>query len=69
MCSMSVLHDYMRTNIPITQWTRKDFNEYKEIIDRLDKLDKKLDQPECDSEDKSAWMKEVEERLEALERK
>ncbi len=67
MCSVSVVHDYMRTNVPLEWWDRPKFDEYKEIIDRLDKLDKKLDQPECEDPEKAAWMKQVEERLDRLE--
>lgn len=67
MCSVSVIHDYMRTNVPIDQWTRPVFNEYQEIIRRLDKLDGKLKQPECEDPEKAAWMRAVEERLASLE--
>ena len=67
MCVVSVTHDYMRTHIPLQQWTRPMFSEYQEIIRRLTELDKKLNQPDCEDPAKAAWMQEVEERLEALE--
>jgi hypothetical protein len=67
MCAVSVLHDYMRTNVPLDQWTRPVFNEYQEIIRRLDALDGKLDQSECEDPAKASWMREVEERLRKLE--
>lgn len=43
------------------------FNEFKEIIRRLDDLDEKLGQPDCHDPAKAAWMREVEARLEKLE--
>jgi hypothetical protein len=67
MCSVSVLHDYMARQVPTTQWTRPVFEEYKEIIKRLDALDGKLSQPECDNAPKTAWMDDVERRLGELE--
>lgn len=67
MCSVSVIHDYMRTAVPQTAWTRPIFNEYQEIIKRLEALDEKLDQPDCYNDDKAAWMREVEARLQKLE--
>lgn len=68
MCVVSVVHDYMRTNVAIDQWTPTIFNEYHEIIRRLTELDEKLDQKDCEDPAKAAWMQEVEERLAALER-
>lgn len=68
MCSVSVVHDYMRTHVPQTQWTRDTFNEYQEIIRRLDVLDQKLHQPDCEDPAKAAWMREVEARLTELEK-
>jgi hypothetical protein len=80
MCVVSVVNDYMRTNVPyppitvslwgqqpVPSWTRDTFEEYKEIIRRLGELDKKLAQPECFDAEKSEWMNEVERRLQVLE--
>lgn len=67
MCAVSAIHDYYRTNVPIDQWTVSRFNEYKDIVRRLDELDKKLSQPDCDDPAKAAWMREVEARLKVLE--
>ncbi len=68
MCSVSAVHDYFRTNVPMQQWTRPVFNEYQDIIDRLAALDEKLDQHDCEDPSKAAWMREVEARLQALEK-
>ena len=68
MCSVSVMQEYMRTNVPLQQWTPDTFGEYKEILRRLNDLDAKLNQPDCEDPAKAAWMREVEERLDSLER-
>lgn len=67
MCAVSAVHDYYRLNVPVNDWTRPMFTEYQEIIRRLDLLDKKLDQPDCEEPAKAAWMTEVEDRLKRLE--
>lgn len=67
MCSVSAMIDYGRENVPLDQWTRPTWTEYKEILKRLDALDKKLDQPDCEDPAKAAWMREVERRLAELE--
>lgn len=69
MCTVSVVHDYMRTNIPEQTWTRPLFNEYQEIIRRLTELDAKLNQPDCVDLTKAAWAQEVEARLQRLEQR
>ena len=54
MCAVSVMYDYMRTAVPLHQWTRPIFNEFQEIIQKLDRLDKQLDQPDCEDPSKVA---------------
>lgn len=67
MCSVSAIMDYGRTRIQPEQWTRPAWDEFKEIIKRLDALDEKLDQPDCEDPAKAAWMRSIEARLAALE--
>jgi hypothetical protein len=67
MCAVSAVHDNYSIGVPLQQWTRPLFNEYQDIIARLDALDKKLGQKECEDPSKAAWMREVEKRLSALE--
>jgi hypothetical protein len=67
MCITSLVMQYGRDQIPFTQWTRPVFNEYQEILRRLEDLDEKLAQPDCEDPAKAAWMREVEERLTAIE--
>lgn len=67
MCSTSAIMDYGRQNVPLQQWTRPAFTEFQEILRRLEKLDAALNQPDCEDPAKGAWMKAVEERLDAIE--
>jgi hypothetical protein len=67
MCSVSVVQDYMRREVAPNQWTRPMFNEYKEILKRLEALDERLGQADCEDPAKATWMREVEDRLKALE--
>lgn len=69
MCTVSVVSDYVRERVPLQRWTPQIFGEYREIIRRLTILDEKLGQPHCEDPAKVAWMKQVEERLAALEGK
>lgn len=67
MCTCSVIADYGRTRVPMDAWTRPVWNDFQEILKRLEALDKKLDQPDCEDPAKAAWMRTVEERLASLE--
>ena len=67
VCAVSGLHDYFRQNVPLDNWTRPVFNEYQEIIRRLDKLDAHFAQPACEEPAKAMWLKDVEARLAKLE--
>lgn len=49
-------------NITMEQW-----KEYLKLLEAAKKFDDATGQPNCESEDKTAWMKEVEDRLKAIE--
>jgi hypothetical protein len=66
MCMVSVM-SVAGSAIPDFQWTRPAFNEFQEILKRIQDLDAKLGQPDCVDPAKEAWMREVEKRLAALE--
>lgn len=51
------------------QWDRSTFEQYKDILKRLDALDQKLGQPDCVDPAKEAYMQEIENRLKALEQR
>jgi hypothetical protein len=67
MCAASMVIDYGRQYIHMNDWTIPTYNEFTEILRRVNELDKKLNQPECHDPEKAKWMKEVEERLSTLE--
>jgi hypothetical protein len=69
MCAVSAVHDNYHWNVPQQQWTQPLFNEYQDIIRRLDALDKKLGQKDCEDPSKAHWMAEVQARLSKLEGK
>lgn len=69
MCVVSYVHDYMSKQVPITYWTPPVFDEYKDILERLARLDEHLNQPDCESPEKAAYLKKIEERLARLEKK
>lgn len=66
MCMVSMT-SVAGSQILIDTWTRPAFNEYQEILKRIEALDKKLGQPDCVDPAKEAWMRDVEKRLAALE--
>jgi hypothetical protein len=69
MCMVSMVTEYGRDRIDVIKWTPDTFSEYQEIIRRLEALDEKLGQPDCEDPAKTEWMREVEERLAKLEKK
>ncbi len=66
MCMVSVIYDYGK-RIPGGNWTHDSFSHFKEVIRRLDELDRKLSQPDCHDPAKAAWMREIEKRLSDVE--
>lgn len=48
-------------------WDRQALDDLKDILKRLDALDKKLGLAECEDPKKAEWMHGIEERLKALE--
>lgn len=52
----------------VPPWTRETFEMFKEMLELARKFDRESGQPDCDVPDKLDWMKEVERRLEELEK-
>ena len=78
MCVVSNAYDYYSqptyvpfpwpTAAPTTlPWTRGSFGDLKEILVKLDALDKKLGLEHCEDPKKAEWMKSIEKRLQSLE--
>lgn len=70
MCTTSVIHEFMQQHHPLTDpwWTPQKLNEYEEIINRLDVIDKQLNLPVCDPE-KQKFMDDVRAKLSEIEKK
>lgn len=67
MCYVSVILDYGRNRIPINQWDRQSFDQFQRVVKEAEVLDATTGQPDCEDPEKAQWMREVEERLRALE--
>lgn len=61
MCAVSMMYDYMQRNVPPISpyWTQPNLSDFKEIIRRLDNLDRKLDQKDCVDPDKAKYLADV----------
>jgi hypothetical protein len=66
VCAVSVVLDYGR-DIPFYEWNQQMWREFHVLKDQAEEFDRKTDQPDCEDSEKGKWMKEVEERLKALE--
>ena len=70
MCMVSFITTPTTTlPLPTFPWNHDSWADYKEIIRRLEVLDEKLGQPDCHDPAKASWMKEVEDRLAAVEKR
>jgi hypothetical protein len=65
---MSAVFDGIRP-IPLEQWTRPAFTDLQVILAKIEELDKKLGQPDCQDPEKASALKRIEERLAAIEAK
>ena len=82
MCAVSMVNDHynhLATNVPqpwlwnqalppSLPWTNESFSDLKDILKRLEQLDKKLGLANCEDPKKARWMKAVEKRLKQLEK-
>lgn len=68
MCMVSMILDTAR-QVPMQQWTPPLWADLREVIRRLDEIDRKLGQPDCHDPEKAKWMQTVERRLKRLEGK
>lgn len=83
MCAVSMIYDHYYewqqtaprpipwpTAVPASlPWDRDTFDAVKDVIKRLDEIDKKLGLANCEDPKKAEWMQAIEERLKALEQK
>jgi len=81
MCAVSMISDVygrQQPSNPITwpwpqtlpqtlPWTDDALKDLREILKKVDALDKKLGLAECEDPKKAEWMKSIEDRLKKLE--
>ncbi len=83
MCSYSAVGDYGRKYLPNPPpWpqpgyvqpyppgaylTPEQWEAFKELLEKARAFDEQTGQPDCEDDEKTAWMVEVEERMKALE--
>ena len=63
MCAVSVVLDNYRNNVPMYMWTRETYEDFRDILERMKKLDERLAQPPCEDASKAEWLEHVEKRL------
>lgn len=60
MCMMSAVTGY-GIGVPAQQWNPVTWAQFKALLDRVDKLDKALGEPECIDPAKDAWLQKMSE--------
>lgn len=69
MCAYSMMADYGRQRVPQEIWQPDTWRQFKDVLDAIKRLDDKLGQSDCPDPAKAKWMKEMERRMAALEKK
>lgn len=68
MCFVSVMIETSKIQAPpVQQWSYESVLDMKEILRRLDAIDKKLELKDCFDPTKQEFMKQLDERLKVLE--
>ena len=60
MCVVSMVHDYFNRNTQFPQWDWATYAQLKEVLDKLNDLDKRLKQLECTDPSKQKWLADLE---------
>lgn len=68
MCVMSMIMEYL-PKVPMDQWTIEKYDYLQDLLRRVEKLDKMLEQPDCVDPKKEEILKKIEERLASIEKK
>ena len=83
MCAVSMVYDYYKQPattpfqpfqwplaLPATlPWNEDVLRQLKEVIERIDRIDKALGLPDCHDPKKAEWMKAVEKQVKAKRKK
>lgn len=59
MCMMSVVTGYAQQSTQMNHMTPVTWKMFRELLDRVDKLDKALGEPECIDPAKGAWLRKM----------
>lgn len=69
MCVVSMVYDYGRNSMPPNyDWTRTALDKFKHLVRTAEDLDRETGQADCEDPKKSAWLKDIEDRLARLEK-
>lgn len=68
MCAVSMIHDWAQA-LPMQSWNPITYQHYLDLIRRIEELDRKVGQPDCEDPAKAAFLKSIGDRLSNLEKK
>lgn len=63
-----MIHEHFNKTVPFNDWHRPQLSQYQDIIERLKRLEDSLGIPPCEDKEKAKWLREVQDRLEKLEK-
>jgi hypothetical protein len=66
MCSVSAVLDYGMQKPP-NFWTKDKVAGFKKVVDEAERFDEEQGEPECETDYKIQWLKDLEERVRKLE--
>ena len=67
MCVVSNVYDIGRT-VPMDYWTPDKFLDFQKVVKMAERVDQEEGNPDCEDPSKGEWLKQVEERLDKLEK-
>lgn len=68
MCVVSNVYDFAKW-IPQESWNNDLYVQFLDLLRKVEEIDRKLNQPDCENPAKAAFLKDVEARLKRLEEK
>lgn len=68
MCVVSAVHDYFAPQIDEIPWTLGKYKLYQDLINKATEVDEALEQPHCESPEKAAYVKQLEEAITKLKK-
>lgn len=68
MCTVSAIYESAK-QVPLQEWTWPAWEGFQEIVEKARKFDEMMGLPDCEDPAKEAVLRQILERLEALEAK